>query len=406
MSEDFAFTLSRRGTHALAGRTVLQLVPALESVEADGPALDVAGALAGSNARPLIAAPPGPLVSELQARGGVWLDFPTRAKNPIVMALAVRRLRALIAREKIDLIHARSRPGAWMALGAVRNTRVPLVTSLSHLAAGRTVVRHQYDSVMAKGDLVIVGSNYAAATVASLYPGAAGRIAMVRPGVDLKPFAGQAIAPARVQALRQAWKIAADERILLLAARPSIWKGHKVLLDATRLLIDMGAHDLRLVFLGEGKGGAAREVEQAITASGLGAIVRTAKTCADMPAALLAAAVVVVPSIEPESFGRISVEAQAVGTPVVVSDLGAVPETVLAPPDIEASRRTGWRVSPSDPGLLADAIGEALALGASSRDALALRARRHVEAHFSIERMARETLDAYAAVLARKATQE
>ena len=149
-----------------------------------------------------------------------------------------------------------------------------------------------------------------------------------------------------------------------------------------------------------------REIDQAIKASGLGALVRKVKSCADMPAALLAAAVVVVPSIEPEAFGRISVEAQAVGTPVVVSDLGAVPETVLAPPDTDATRRTGWRVSPSDAGLLADAIGEALALGASGRDALALRERRHVEASFSIERMAQETLEAYAALLERRAVLE
>ena len=295
------------------------------------------------------------------------------------------------------------RLGAWVALGAVRTTRTPLVTSLTHLVGGRSGVRHRYDSVMAQGDLVIVGSNYAAATVASAHPAAADRIALVRPGVELKPFAAGAIAPSRVQALRQDWQVAAEERIILLAARPSIWKGHKVLLDAARLLLDMGARDLRLVFLGEGKGGAAREVDQAIRASGLGAMVRTVSACPDMPAALLAAAVVVVPSIEPESFGRISVEAQAVGTPVVVSDLGAVPETVLAPPDVEATRRTGWRVSPSDPGLLADAIGEALALGASGRDALALRARRHVEERFSVERTARETLDAYAALLGRRA---
>ena len=406
MSEDFAFTLNRRGTHALAGRTVLQLVPALDSVEADRTTIDIAGALAQENARALVAAPAGPLVSELQARGGVWLDFPTRAKNPFVMALAVRRLQKLIVAERIDLIHARSRPAAWVALAAVRKTRTPLVTSLNHLAPGRTALRHQYDSVMAKGDLVLVGSSYAAATIASAYPTAADHLTLVRPGVDLKPYAATSIAPARVQALRQAWQIAPDERIVLLAARPSIWKGHKVLLDATRLLLDMGARDLRLVFIGDGRGGAMREIDQAIKASGLGDLVRKVKSCADMPAALLAAAVVVVPSIEPEAFGRVAVEAQAVGTPVVVSDLGAVPETVLAPPDTDATRRTGWRVSPSDAGLLADAIGEALALGASGRDALALRARRHVEASFSIERMARETLDAYAALLERRAALE
>ena len=406
MSEDFAFSLHRRGTHALAGRTVLQMAPGLDAAELDRPAVDVARALADAGARPLVAAPAGPLVSELQACGGLWLDFPTRTKNPFAMALAVRRLRKLISAERIDLIHARSRPAAWVAFAAVRANGTPLVTSLGHVASDRSMIRHRYDSVMARGDVVIASSAYAAATIAGVYPAAAARLATIRPGVDLKPFAPAGIGPARVQALRHAWQIAPDERIILLAARPSVWKGHKVLLDATRLLVDMGARDLRLVFIGDGKGAAAREIDQAVKASGLGALVRKVPTCADMPAALLAAAVVVVPSIEPEAFGRVAVEAQAVGTPVVVSDLGAVPETVLAPPDVEAARRTGWRVSPSDPGLLADAIGEALALGASGRDALALRARRQVEERFSIERMARETLDAYAGLLVRRAMAE
>ena len=406
MSEDFAFSLHRRGTHALAGRTVLQLAPGLDEAELDRPALDVARALADAGARSLVAAPAGPLVSELQASGGLWLDFPTRTKNPFAMALAVRRLRKLVAAERIDLIHARSRPAAWVAFAAVRATGTPLVTSHGQVGSDRSMIRHNYDSVMTKGDMVIASSAYAAATIAGVYPAAVDRIATVRPGVDLKPFAATAIGPARVQALRHAWQIAPDERIILLAARPSVWKGHKVLLDATRLLVDMGARDLRLVFVGDGKGVAAREIDLAVKASGVGALVRKVPICADMPAALLAAAVVVVPSIEPEAFGRVAVEAQAVGTPVVVSDLGAVPETVLAPPDVEAARRTGWRVSPSDPGLLADAIGEALALGASGRDALALRARRQVEERFSIERMARETLDAYASLLARRAAAE
>ena len=122
-----------------------------------------------------------------------------------------------------------------------------------------------------------------------------------------------------------------------------------------------------------------------------------------MPAALLAAAVVVVPSIEAEAFGRVAVEAQGVGTPVVVSDLGALPETLLAPPDVEPGRRTGWRISPSDPALLATALNEALSLGASGRDALGRRARKQVEERFSIERMAREPLDVYAALLERQA---
>ena len=402
MNEEFGFSLHRRGTHRLAGRTVLQLVGSLDQAEADRPAIDVAGALAEVGARPLVAAPAGRLVSELQAKGGVWIDFPSQSKNPFAMMLNVSRLKTLLAREQVDLVHARTRPAGWVAYSATRTTKTPLVTSLHQLSPGGSIIKQRYNSVMAKGDMVIAGSKFAAAIISSLYPVAAGRIVLIRPGVDLKPFAAPSIPPARVQSLRTAWQIAPDERIILLIGRQSVWKGHKVAIAALRLLQDGGIKDLKLVFIGDGKGTSGKEIDQAIKASGLAGRVRKVDACSDMPAALLTAAVVVVPSIEPEAFGRVAIEAQAVGTPVVVSDLGAVPETVLAPPETEAAKRTGWRVSPSDPELLADAMREALALGASGRDALALRARRQVEARFAIERMARETLDAYATLLERQ----
>ena len=112
---------------------------------------------------------------------------------------------------------------------------------------------------------------------------------------------------------------------------------------------------------------------------------------------------VAVPSVEPEAFGRSAVEAQALGTPVVVSDLGAVPETVLAPPEVPAAQRTGWRVPPGDAPALAEALLEALNLGASARDAMTRRGRAHVEAHFSLDGMVGATLDIYAELLAGRA---
>ena len=375
MNEDFGFSLHRRGTHRLAGRTVLQLVASLDAPDADQAAIDVAGALAEAGARPLVAAPAGSLVSELQAKGGVWVPFPTRARNPLAMLLNGRRLRGLIAREQVDVVHARSRLAGWVAYGATRSGQTPLVTSLHQLSPGQTVIKQRYDSVMAKGDVVVAGSKFAAATISSLYPSAATRIVLIRPGVDLRAFDANTIAAGRVQALRLAWQVAPDERIILLAARPSVWKGHKVLIEAVGQLVAGGLRDVKLVLVGEGRGGAGRDVDQAVKAARLGDRIRRVGACADMPAALLAAAAVVVPSTE----------------------------TILAPPDAEPTKRTGWRVSPSDPTLLADALRAALTLGASSRDALALRARKQAAERFAVERMTRETLDAYAAVIEREA---
>ena len=403
MVEDADFSLHRRGVHRLAGRTILQVVASLDNADADRAAIDVAASLAEIGARPLVAAPLGHLVSELQAKGGIWLDFPTQTKNPLAMILNIRHMSKLLAREQIDLVHARSRPAGWVCYAATRSSKTPFVTSLHQIAPGQSIIRQRYNAVMAKGDLVIAGSKFAAATIASVYPVTEGQIVLVRPGVDLHPFDAATIDPARVQALRHAWRVAPDDRIILLVARPSVWKGHKVLIEAVRILHAGGFDDLKLVFIGKSKGGMGREIDQTIRAAGIGAAVRTVESCEDLPAALLAAAAVVVPSIEPESFGRVAVEAQAVGTPVLVCALGAGAEPVLAPPDTEPAKRSGWRVTPSDPALLADAISEALSLGASGRDALAQRARKQVEERFSNERMVQETLGAYTTLIERNA---
>ena len=290
-----------------------------------------------------------------------------------------------------------------MSYAATRSAKVPLATSLTALGA-RPVPCCGSGTIPSwpKATWSSPVRSFAAATISSLYPVAAGHITLIRPGVDLKPYAAATIEAARVQALRRAWSVAPEERIVLLVARASVWKGHKILVEAVRLLVERGTTDLKLVFIGESGSGFDRELDVAVKTAGLGARVHRVASCPDMPAALLAASTVVVPSIEAESFGRIAVEAQAVGTPVVVSDLGALPETVLAPPDVEPGRRTGWRISPSDPALLAAALGEALALGASGRDALALRARRQAEERFSIPRMSHETLEAYASLLERQ----
>jgi glycosyltransferase involved in cell wall biosynthesis len=173
------------------------------------------------------------------------------------------------------------------------------------------------------------------------------------------------------------------------------------LIEAAARLRDAGVTDAAYILAGDAQGrdSYVRDLDALIEARGLRGIVRRVGHCTDMPAAFLTAAVVTVPSTEPEAFGRSAVEAQAMGTPVVVSDLGAVPETVLSPPAVPPHERTGWRVPPGDASALAEAVGAALSLGASARLALGNRARAHVERHFSLERMVSGTLDVYSGLL-------
>ncbi|MBL8589742.1 MAG: glycosyltransferase family 4 protein [Methylobacteriaceae bacterium] len=385
----------------LAGRTVLQIIPELDAGGAERTTIDVAAALAEAGARPLVAAEGGRLVSELQARGGVWIPFPARTKNPLAMAAAVPKLARLIREEGVDIVHARSRAPAWVALAATRMTRTPFVTTYHGSYAGRSSVKVAYNSVMARGDVVIANSEYTAGLIAELHPVGRDRVRVIHRGTDFRKFAAGAVDPARVLALRNAWSIEPDDRIVLLSARLTAWKGHRVLIEAAKRLTERGVADVRYILAGDDQGRSAyvREIDAAIARKNLDGIVRRVGHCEDMPAAYLASAVVAVPSTEPEAFGRVAVEAQAIGTPVVSTDLGAAPETVLAPPRAPAAERTGWTVPPDDPQALADALFEALSLGATARDNLARRARAHVLKHFSLEQMIGQTLDCYVALL-------
>jgi len=393
--------LPPRRASILEGRTILQIIPALETGGAERTAVDVAEALARAGARALVATEGGRLVGELQAKGGEWIPFPAASKNPLAMALNVARLARLCRAEGVHVLHARSRAPAWVAMGAARALRIPFVTTFHGSYSGRSPVKLLYNSVMARGDAVIANSHYTAGLIERLHPAAQGRVRVVHRGTDLERFSPGAVAPERVANLRRAWGVGPEERIVLLAARLTGWKGQSVLIEAARLLVADGLRDAAFVLAGDAQGREryTRELDALVRQAGLAGIVRRVGHCEDMPAALLAAAVVAVPSTQPEAFGRAAVEAQAMGVPVVVSDLGAVPETVLAPPGVEPGRRTGWRVPPGDARALGDAVQAALGLGGAARAALSERARAHVEAHFSLERMIAGTLGVYAAVL-------
>ena len=389
------------GRSFLAGRTVLQIIPRLDAGGAERTTIDIAGALAEAGARALVATEGGRLVSELQAKGGIWIPFPAATKNPLLMWFNARRLAKIIARENVDVIHARSRAPAWVALGAAGKTNTPFVTTYHGSYSAQSSLKQLYNSVMARGDVVIANSAYTASLITSAYPFAQDRMAVIHRGTDLRRFARTAVDTARVQRMRKSWDVGPEDRVILLAARLTAWKGQKVLIEAARLLAERGVTDVRYILAGDdqGRSGYVRELDAAIEKANLKGLVTRVGHVSDMPAALAASAVLAVTSTEPEAFGRSAVEAQAMGTPVVVTDLGAVAETVLTPPRVTRENRTGWTIPPNDPQALADVLESILVMGAAGRDALAERARNHVEKSFGLEKMCGQTLEIYSRLI-------
>jgi len=289
-----------------------------------------------------------------------------------------------------------------VALGAARKTGAAFVTTYHGAYSGSTSLKKQYNAIMARGDVVIANSKFTARRIANLNPEAKDHIRVIYRGTDLQIFNPGNVDASRVQRLRQEWGVEPDERVVLLAARLTSWKGQRVLIEAARQLVQGGTSGVKFVLAGDAQGrtGYVEELHRQIADAGLEGIVICTGHCADMPAAFMASSVVTVPSTEPEAFGRSAVEAQAMGKPVVVSDLGAVPETVLTPPFTPDNARTGWTVPPDDAVALAEAIRATLQLGAAARDALAIRARTHVERKFSLTQMCVATLEAYSGLVA------
>ena len=187
--------------------------------------------------------------------------------------------------------------------------------------------------------------------------------------------------------------------MIFLTATARAAGNYKVLIEAARILTEENLGGLKFILASDEKSGGAfaREIDAAIAKAGLQQVLHRGGVGADRPAAFLSASVVVALSTLSEAFAALPLEAQAMGTPVIVADAGAARETVLAPPDVDPSLRTGWLVPPDDARALANAVVEVLNLGAAAVDRLSLRARAHIETNFPIERVWVQTLDAYLA---------
>ncbi len=373
------------------GPTVLQVLPALEAGGVERGTVDVAAALAAAGWRALVASAGGAKERELQRAGAECVTLPLASKSPFAIRANVDRLAALIEAEDVSLVHARSRAPAWSALYAARRTGRPFVTTFHGTYNYGNRIKRWYNSVMVRGDRVIAISQFIADHLREHYGVAESRIRVVHRGIDFSQFDPARASSERIIKLAGQWRLPDGVPVIMLPGRLTRWKGQTVLIDA---LAALGRQDVRCLLVGADQGRQAyrTELERRITARGLEDVVHVVEHCDDMPAAYMLADAVVSASLDPEAFGRVAVEAQAMGRPTIATDHGAARETLIA-------GETGWLTPPGDAAALAGALSEALALNAAGRAALAARAIERVRANFSKEAMCAATLAVYRELL-------
>jgi len=365
----------------LKGRTILQVLPALEAGGVERGTVEIAAALREVGARALVVSSGGRMAAGL---GADHIALPVHTKNPVGLWRNARRLKELIEREGVDLVHARSRAPAWSARSAARRARVPFVTTFHGAYGARSAAKRAWNRIMVRGDLVIAVSDFIAAHIRDTYRCPPSRIRVVHRGIDAAAFEPAAVRPRDKAALRAEWAVPEEARVVLLPGRLTRLKGHAVLIEAMRRLTDL---NLVAVFVGSDKDRDAYRRELEALARGLP--VRFAGHTDDVATAYAASDVVISASVQPESFGRVLAEAGAMGRPVVASDHGGAREILL-------HGETGWLVPPGDPAALADGIRNALA--ATGPD-LAGRARARILANFTLASMYAGTLAVYRELL-------
>lgn len=380
--------------------TILQVVPWLDSGGVERGTVDIAKAITEAGGKALVAAEPGRLVPQLEEAGGELLPFAGRSKNPWHLLVSnARILETMIREHQVDLVHARSRAPAWSALIAARRAGVPFVTTYHGAYSQKGQLKAFYNSVMAKGDVVIANSDYTADLVAKRNPRAKDRIISIYRGIDMAAFDPAAVTTDRTDALATAWGLS-GEPLIILPSRLTRWKGQSFILPVMGALKKIGL-SFKLVLIGDDQGREAyvAELDQLIAEHDLQDCVKRVGYWSDMPAAYKRADLTLVPSQDAETFGRSAAESLAMGTPVLVGDLGAQPEVIACPDGVDRAswiarsithnNADGWQAA------IALQISQQKAMGAAAIADLALIARAQMERRFSLTSMGEQTLAVY-----------
>lgn len=371
---------------------ILQVIPALgQQGGVERVAVEMAAFIVERGAGSYVAAANGPLTEQLARQGTVHLSLPLHRRNPVAIIANAVRLARHIRRHDIDLVHARSRGPAWSAYLACQWTGTPFIATFHGIYGQQNRLKHVYNSVMAKGRRTIACSEFIKQHIIEQYGVDEQNITVAAGGLDSARIAPEHVDPADVDRLRREWGCPPETAVLLSLGRITRLKGHAMLLSA---LAALGRRDWKLVIVGDAgkKRAYFDEIRQLVNQLKLDDHVIFAGAQDDVALYYAACDVAISSSIEPESFGRVAVEAQAMGRPVIATAHGGSLETIR-------HGETGLLVDPFDPAAMTAACERMLAWSPVERAEMGARGRRWVLEQFTIEQMCGAEFAAYEQLL-------
>ncbi len=378
-------------------KRILQIIPNMEIGGAERTVLEITSFLKDKEFSSLVLTSGGKLIGELEKENIEVIKLKIDKKNPYSIIKNFFLFIKIFREKKIDLVHVRSRAPAWSAIFAAKKIGIPVLTTWHGHVSNSSFIKKIYNSIMLKGDAVIANSAYTAERISKIYNIDLNKIDIISRGVNVESFEGSKFSNTEISNMKEMWSVDDNKIIILFPARLTRWKGHLVTIEAINLLKKEKFFDhVIFLFAGE-KAGAEnyiKKLNSIITKFKLQENIKLVERIENMPLAYHASDVVLSPSIEPEPFGRIPIEAQAAGKTIIASNHGAVKDTIK-----NGNNFTGFKVTPNDPQALSIAIKQSIMMDKKDLTKMHERAISNVKNNFSLENMCKKTLEVYKRLL-------
>jgi glycosyltransferase involved in cell wall biosynthesis len=366
--------------------TIAQILPALNTGGVERGVIEISKALIDNNFKSIVISSGGHMEAQLRRTGGTHYKLDVNSKNPFRWHKIRKELKIILKNENVDLLHLCSRAPAWIAFPLGKTLKIPVITSIHMRFRKTNFFKKIYNSILIKGDLVIAISKHIEICIKNTFPKVSHKIKVVHRGVDLKLFDSLNINPARIIAQAKLIGLKDNVPVIIMASRPALWKGYSILIKALSKVNE----NFQCILIGAADGDKKFKdlLINKIIKYNLETKVKLVQSSKDIQAAMILADLIVMPSISPEPFGRIIVEAQALGKIPIAFDHGGASETII-------DGKTGFLAKALSAESLAEKILLALSMKSAKRESMGNYSKKFVSKNFSHNKMCKLTLSIY-----------
>ncbi len=373
---------------------VLQVIPKLGYGGAETGCYDLAHYLPEKKCSSFIVTSGGELTKFIKRDKVKLIKLPVSSKNPVIMLFNTIALIFIILFNNINIVHARSRAPAWSCFFATKLTKRKFVTTFHGTYNFHSKIKKFYNSVMVRSDLIIAGSNFIFSHINENYSNylkSNKKFLVIFRGINIDYFDKTTILESDEDKLLSSWNLTREKKIILMPGRLTSWKGQELFIEAIKKVnTELGYEAFYAVILGsdQGRNIYKKKLLRLVEQHRLNKQIKFIEHCTNMALAYKISDIVISASIEPEAFGRISVETQSMQKPIIASNIGGSNETII-------DGKTGLLFVSGNAKSLSEKILTLLNMDESSLKFMGSEGRKNVLKKFNVEKMCFSTYSEY-----------